>query len=491
MKYNYQTLNQLFERQVELNPENIAASDNVCRLTYGELNSRSNHVAHYLISEGIKPEMFVGIVMDHTVDMLVAIMSVIKSGGAYVILEPDFPPERIAFILEETGAKKVFTQKKYAHLFNNDKELITDMNMLSAYPDTNPDNGNTEQNTLYALYTSGSTGKPKGIIVEHRNVVNYVKAFRYEFAINSSDRMLQCSVCTFDIFVEELFPVLLNGGTLVIADKAQRDNPEKLVSLMHRENITIMSGFPYLLQDISSMKMPASLRLIITGGDVLKPQYIPALPAIEIYNTYGPSETTVCATYYNFRNGTTGRGSVPIGKPVYGVQVYIMDEDLKPVKDGEMGEICIAGKGVARGYINRPQETAHNFVVNPYNHKEMMFRSGDLGIRLPDGNIDFIRRKDAQVMIKGKRVEPLEVENILLHYDGIKLAVVQALTNDQGLHYLAAYYETNRNVDKNKLLVYLKHYLPEYMIPEHIVRLDTLPRTHNGKIDRNAITRMA
>lgn len=478
------TIGKRFERQVGETPDNIAVIDGAREMTYGELNRRANRAAAYLVSRGVGREKFVGVVMDHSLEMVVSILAVLKSGAAYVAMEPSFPRERINFILDETGVKFVFTQRRYASLFKEDVEPIFGSQGFEGFPDDDLEEECCGENAMYALYTSGTTGEPKGVIVEHRNVGNYVDAFHHEFGLTENDRMLQNSLCTFDIFTEELFPILLCGGALVIASKEESRNPPLLLDLIRARGVTVISGFPYLLRDIDKLPVPPCLRLAIGGGDVMHKEYVANLRhKVMVYNTYGPSETTVCATYYNYTAYGSGIDSIPIGKPIAGVEVYLLDENLVEVPRGEPGEICIAGAGVSRGYLNRPDETAKAFVRNPFDPAQRMYRSGDLGVMLPDGNIDFIKRNDGQVMIEGKRVEPLEVENLMSRLPGVDLAIVKAFTDKSSYHYLVAYYTGTALKEDIKLC--LREYLPEYMIPELFVHLKEMPLTLSGKVDRN------
>ena len=475
------TINILFERQAERTPGNIAVRHAGTGMSYGELNTLANRMAHCLLSHGVRPETFTGIVADHSPQMIAAILGVIKSGAAYVAAEPDFPRERIAFMLEETRAGVVFTERKYAEVLPGWIKPVFIDDDFHEFPGHNPSPDITDTNVLYALYTSGTTGAPKGVVIEHRNVANYVRAFTGEFGMNETDKMLQCSVCTFDIFVEELYPVLLCGGTLVVASRRERSNARLLAGLMECEKVTVVSGFPYLLQELDKIGIPSALRVAISGGDVLRGEYVENLiKKVPVYNTYGPSETTVCATYYRYTGETTSRGSVPIGCAIAGVGVCILDEKLQPVKQGHKGEICITGAGVGRGYLHRPVETSRAFIERD---GARMYLTGDMGVELPDGNIDFISRKDRQVMIWGKRVEPSEVESVMSRLDGVDMAAVKSFPDTEGNNRLAAYYAGAKTIGGHRWREYLGKYLPEYMIPEYFIRLEAMPRTTNGKID--------
>ncbi|MDE5594111.1 MAG: AMP-binding protein, partial [Muribaculaceae bacterium] len=293
----------------------------------------------------------------------------------------------------------------------------------------------------YVLYTSGTSGKPKGVVVENHSVVNYAEAFEAEFHTGPGDIMLQYSVCSFDIFVEEVYTTLLNGAAVCIPSAAVHNGSlQGLMKFVDRHKVTIVDGFPYLLAEMNKLpEIPKSVKLIISGGDVIRASYITNLrdKGIKIYNTYGPSETTVCSNYYRVDNAEPLEdGTYPVGKAVKGVSVKIMDKNLKELQKGQTGEICIFGEGVSRGYLGNPPEQK-NFVTLPDGTR--LYRSGDLGYELPDGNLAFLHRRDDQVMILGKRVEPEEVENVLNTCPEVERGVVRAFLDENGLHYLTAY----------------------------------------------------
>lgn len=453
----------LFEAQVRANPDAVAVRHNGASTTYRSLNAAANRLARRLLAAGVQPEEVVGIVADHSERMAAAILAAIKSGAAYAAMEPDFPRERIAFVLGETLARFVLCDRAHATLL---PEGVTPIFLEDDFAEFSAENPAVEAisgtSALYVLYTSGTTGTPKGVVIEHRNVANYVRAFAQEFGLTPRDRMLQCSVCTFDIFVEEFYPILLSGGTLVIASREERADAALLAELMRREEVTLASGFPYLWRELQEQALPASLRVAISGGDVLCPEHIAKIAQkIPVYNTYGPSETTVCATYYRY-NGETG--AIPIGKAIHGVRVDLSSD----------GQIVISGAGVGRGYLKRPAETAAAFTPKGY-------LTGDLGRRLPDGNIEFLGRKDRQVMIRGKRVEPAEVEGVMARAAGVERVAVQSLAPNV----LAAYW-VGEPVDWR---AYLSQYLTSYMIPAHFIRLEAMPLTLSGKVDYAALPR--
>lgn len=320
---------------------------------------------------------FIGIIMSHSIEMIAAMLAVLKSGTAYVPAEPSLPRERIDYMMKTAGVRLVITDEFCRDIAPKHAATFHDLS--------------TPRGVAYVLYTSGTTGRPKGVVVENHSVVNYAEAFEEEFHTAPGDVMLQYSICSFDIFVEEVFATLLNGATLAIPPKSVREGGiDALIDFCERHNVTEISGFPYLVADMNRhLRYPSRLRLLISGGDVVRDSYISRLRnrGFTIYNTYGPSETTVCATYYRIDNTPAlDDGTFPVGKPVKGVDVRILDKNRRELPDGAVGEIAISGTGVSRGYLGNPPEQA-NFATLADGTR--IYLSGDLGYRLPDGNIAF------------------------------------------------------------------------------------------------------
>ncbi len=465
------TIYSRFAGMVEQHPDIPAIIEESRTVSYRDLDRLVDRISGKFAGTR---DPFIGIVMSHGIEMIAAILAVLKSGAAYVPTEPSLPEDRINYMMKCAGVRLVITDG-----------YCRDLPAAKVQPDRSSADG-----AAYVLYTSGTSGRPKGVIVENRSVVNYAEAFEAEFHTAPGDVMLQYSVCAFDIFVEEVFTTLLNGATLAIPPKEIREGGiEELMDFCERHGVTEISGFPYLLADMNRHKRyPSRLRLLISGGDVVRESYITWLKkqGFVIYNTYGPSETTVCATFYRIDNSPAlDDGTYPVGKPVKGVEVMILDKKLREVPDGETGEICISGKGVARGYLCDPPEQS-NFITRQDGSR--MYRSGDLGYKLPDGNIAFLHRKDRQVMILGKRVEPDEVENILNESPCVERGVVRAFADEQGLAYLTAYIVLSHKYCKvSDIRRFLASRLADYMIPEYFVRMEELPLTPRGKIDNHAL----
>ncbi len=473
------TIYSLFEAQMNEKQNDIAIMDEERTLSGKAFLALIDTIGVKLPKDSHR----VGIIMDHSVEMIAAMFAVLKSGKTYVPVEPFFPQDRIAFMMQDAKADFILTNEAYT-------EKVPDLPYLILHRGMEIENAALEQmdspdGLAYILYTSGSTGKPKGVSVRNENVCHYIRAFQNEFHLTKQDRMLQYSVCSFDIFVEEVFASLCNGGSLAIPSEETKKDMTRLMDYVEEHQVTMISGFPYLLLEMNSLpKLPISLRLLISGGDVLRAAYITNLVGqVEIYNTYGPSETTVCASYYRCNDvEPLADGTYPVGKGVLGTTIEILDEHLEPVKNGEVGEICILGGGVSSGYIGNRKKENMAFVTRQDGTK--LYRSGDLGYFLPDGNIAFLHRMDTQVMILGKRVEPTEVEDVLCNCPEIKAACVRPYTDEQNLSYLVAYIVLNQEkANLSTLKKEMARFLPGYMIPEFFVRLQEMPLTVNGKVD--------
>lgn len=460
-----------FAHWAAIQPDAIAVTEDGRSATYRELDIMANAIMSKFFSKNYTA---IGIVMSHGIEMIAAILAILKSGAAYVPAEPSLPKERIDYMMLNAGAEFVITD-----------ECCRKLPAFSPLPDRSSSDG-----VAYVLYTSGTSGRPKGVVVENQSVVNYAEAFENEFHVAPGDVMLQYSVCSFDIFVEEVFTTLLNGATLAIPSKKIHDGSLRdLMAFCERHDVTEISGFPYLLADMNRYRLyPRKLRLLISGGDVLRSSYISWLKGNDfiIYNTYGPSETTVCATYYRVDNADPlDDGTYSIGKAVKGANVRILNDNLEDVPQGEPGEICITGEGVSKGYLGDPPEQ-ENFVKLKSGGR--MYRSGDLGYFLPDGNIVFLRRKDRQVMILGRRVEPEEVENVLNESPCVDRGIVRAFTDGHNLAYLTAYFvPSHKNCNISRIKRFLRSRLADFMVPEFFVKMGEIPLTRRGKVNDRAL----
>lgn len=469
------TIYSKFKKQVGLHPDSLAITVDGDSVTYSQLDLLIDAILAKFQGEGHK---FIGIKMNHGITQIAAMLAVLKSGAAYVPAEPFLPVSRIDYMMRTAGVTLIIDDE-YC------KNIDTSTLRNNGFHDQSSPAG-----VAYILYTSGTTGRPKGVIQENHSVVNYAEAFEAEMHTGPGDVMLQYSVCSFDIFVEEVFTTLLNGATLAIPSKEIHNGPlDSLMDFCTRHNVTILDGFPYFIADINERPelLPKQVNLIISGGDVIRASYITNLRnrGVRIYNTYGPSETCVCSNYYRVDNATPlADGTFLIGKAIKGVEVRILDEKYHEVPQGDVGEICIFGEGVNRGYVGNPPEQA-NFVT--LSDGTRFYRSGDLGYQLPDGNMAFLRRRDKQVMILGKRVEPEEVENVLNDCPEVERGIVRAFLDSTGLHYLAAYFVPRKGFSIHDIKQWLRDKLTDFMVPEFFVEMRKIPLTHRGKVDMAAL----
>ncbi len=471
-----------FMQVVRDNPRQPAVLENNRTLTFAELSGMADAIAN-TFPEDVRA---VGVVMTHRAEMIAALLAVLKCGAMFVPAEPTFPIGRIRYMMEEAKVDFVLTDLQFAAKLDGLPLEFTDCKICEAKAET-PGRvyPRAPQSLAYVLYTSGTTGRPKGVSVTNANVCHYARAFHGEFANGPGDRMLQYSVCSFDIFIEEVFASLLNGAAVAIPSDEDKADIRSLMAFVERHGVTMVSGFPYLLAEMNHLEsLPRSLRLLISGGDVLRGNYVDRLvDKVPVYNTYGPSETTVCAAYYRCSGGTVLEdGTYPIGRPVRGAAIRILDAEGNALPDGEAGEICIFGDGVSQGYIGDHAEENKAFVRLP--NGERMYRSGDLGYVLPDGNLAFLHRKDTQIMIYGKRVEIMEVESRLYQCSGVKQALVRAFTDEHGLSYMVAYIVPEReDLKVSEVREELSHNLVDFMIPEFFVKMPSIPLNTSGKPD--------
>ncbi len=476
------TIYSMFKDIVSAYPDMPAIIEDDRVLSFAEFSGMVDRIADTFPGEVHS----VGIVKRHRAELIASIFAVLKCGARYIPAEPDFPTGRIRDMMTEARVDFIMTEPSFLYKlegFPTRTGYERDYTAAAAAKErgtaADPDS------PAYVLYTSGTTGRPKGVCVRNRNVCNYVRAFEYEFHPHPGDIMLQYSVCSFDIFVEEVFASLLNGAALAIPSEEDKKNIQALMSFVARHGVTMISGFPYLLADMNHLaEIPPTLRLLVSGGDVLRARYVDnLLDRAAVYNTYGPSETTVCATYYRCTpDGVLEDGTYPIGKPVKGVQIRILDPEGDEVPAGESGEICILGEGVSMGYIGDHDEENEAFVHLP--EGGVMYRSGDLGYWLEDGNIAFLRRMDDQIMIYGKRVEIAEVESRLYQCNNVKQAVVRAQTDEEGLSHMVAYIVPDGpELNAAGIREELSENLTPFMIPELFVEISDIPLNANGKPD--------
>ncbi|MEC1551719.1 bacitracin non-ribosomal peptide synthetase BacA [Bacillus haynesii] len=475
-------IHQLFEEQAKRIPDHTAVVFEDQKLTYRQLNEKANQVARLLREKGVKPDTLVGIMMERSSDMITAILGVLKAGGAYLPIDPEYPLERMRYMAFDSQVKVIISDVPLGKgLTAESIELIhMDDERIAGQDRSDIDNVNQSGDLAYVIYTSGSTGKPKGVMIEHQSLINLCRWHQSCFEVGQNDNSSIYASISFDAFVWELFPYITAGATVHVLNQETRLDVEKLNRYFHDHHITI-SFLPTPVCEQFTALDNHSLRTLLTGGDKLN---VFKEKSYQIVNNYGPTENTVVATSFPIDKSYQ---NIPIGKPIDNVKVYILNKDLQLCPLGASGELCIAGEGLARGYVNRPELTREKFIENPFVPGERMYRTGDLAKMLPDGNIQFLGRVDQQVKIRGYRIEPGEIENQLLKYEKIEEAAVIAREDGDHDPYLCAYVKAKKEVEPEKIRAFLKKSLPDYMIPQHFVQLDRLPLTVNGKVDKKSL----
>jgi amino acid adenylation domain-containing protein len=484
-------IHQLFEAQAARTPGGTALVFGGERVTYGELNARANRLARHLRSLGVGPDVLVGVCMERTPEMIVALFAVLKAGGAYVPVDPAYPAERIAYMLEDTGAPVVLTQSRVADRLPSTRAavVLVDREEAAATGDkSNPGVAVSPENLAYAIYTSGSTGRPKGVAIEHRNTVIVLQWLRDSVSDEERASVLGSTSISFDVSIAEIFGTLCWGGTLVLVENAL-----SLANLPAGVEVVYASMVPSAAAELLRMgAIPPSVRTMNLGGEPLPnalAQGLYALGTVEkVGNLYGPTEDTTYSTYSVVEPGAE---KVYVGRPVANTQAYVLDRNLQPVPVGVPGELYLAGDGVTRGYLNRPALTAERYLPNPFGPAgSRMYRVGDLVRYLPDGTIEYLGRLDHQVKIRGFRIEIGEIEAALAAHPAVREAVVVAREDQPGDRRLAAYLVAADGAEvpgAGELRGWLKERLPEYMVPSAFVPLLALPLTPNGKVDRRAL----
>ncbi|MBB6498037.1 non-ribosomal peptide synthase/polyketide synthase [Pedobacter cryoconitis] len=495
-----QTLVDLFVQQAALRPESPALVFENRIWSYGELNERSGRLASYLRTKGVKADVLVPVYLERSAEMVVAILGIMKAGGAYVPLDTEYPAERISYILKDTAASIVVTTAdKVQHLsIITDVSLVSidgDAELIGAYPFSIPQGEVKPEDLAYVIYTSGSTGQPKGVMVEHAGMLNHLYAKINDLHLNSSSVVAFTASYTFDISVWQLFSALLCGGVTIIYPSQLILEPVALMEKIDQNGVTILELVPsYLtavLRENIAVKLEKLEYLLVTGEAVSQPllaQWFehPDYARIPVINAYGPTEASDDICHYVMEK-TPEQINIPLGSPIQNLQLYVFNNELNLCPVGVTGEICVAGIGVSRGYLNRPDLTAAKFITDPFHPENRMYRTGDLGRWLPDGNIEYLGRIDDQVKVRGFRIELGEIENVLQQYESISQAVVIVKADANGNKRLVAYLSAEAGYDKEIMLNWLKGLLPDYMVPSFFIKLAALPLTANGKIDKKAL----
>jgi amino acid adenylation domain-containing protein len=470
-------------------------------LSYEQLESRANRLAHYLRSLGVGPETIVAICLNRSIEFVVTALSVLKAGGAYLPLDPDSPADRLAFMLQDAEAQVLVTRQRKAVPAGGGSiggwrvvALDADESRIAAQPSATPPAASeaTEQDLAYVIYTSGSAGQPKGVAITHGSLLNLVYWHQRAFLVTCADRATHLANPGFDAAVWELWPHLASGAAVYLPDDSSRHSPEKLRDWLVAQGITISFVPTALAERMIFMEWPQEtrLRVLLTGADTLHCYPSPALP-FSLVNNYGPTECTVVATSGRVESTDGSEGLPSIGRPIDNVQIYILDENLRPVATGTPGELYIGGLGVARGYVNRPKMTAEKFFPDPFSDVPgaRLYKTGDRARHLPDGRIAFLGRVDDQIKIRGYRIEPDEIVHVLNGHPAVEASAVVAREDSPGEKYVVAYVVESytEELTSGMLRDFLKSRLPDYMIPAIFVRLDSLPLTARGKVDRAAL----
>jgi amino acid adenylation domain-containing protein len=482
------TMSQLFEEQVESTPEAIALTFENESVTYTELNRRSNQLAHYLQSLGVGPEVLVGVLLERSVDLIVTLLGILKAGSAYVPLDPQYPSERLGFILEDGGIQVLLTHERLLGLLPvSDVRTVCvdrDCEAIAAQGKTfNPETEVREHNLAYIIYTSGSTGRPKGVAIEHRSAVTFISWAAGVFGPEVLGGVLGSTSICFDLSVFEIFVPLTQGGKVILVKNALH-----LPLVPATQVVTLINTVPSAITELLRINaIPPSVKVVNLAGEALQSQLVQELyrqkTVEQVFNLYGPSEDTTYSTYTLCKNSSE---APTIGRPVANTQAYILNAGLEPVPVGVIGELYLGGDGLARGYLARPELTAERFLPDSFGWREggRLYRTGDLARLLPNGEIEFLGRGDQQIKLRGYRIELGEVEASLCELKGVRQAVALIKKDERGGKRLVAFVKADAGVSGHELRQVLRAKLPEYMVPQTVALTEEMPLLPNGKIDR-------
>ncbi|MEJ2633926.1 MAG: amino acid adenylation domain-containing protein, partial [Calditrichia bacterium] len=485
----------IFEEQVLKTPDKIALSHGTHEMTYLELNRQANKLACYLRKTGVGPESIVGLYIDRSMEMIIGILAILKAGGAYLPLDPHYPRQRLEYMIEDSGSTILLTTQELKEIASGYQCKVVcldlDASKLDSEDDNNPTANITSQNLAYIIYTSGSTGKPKGTMMEHHGIGNLIDNMRRDFRVSEESRHLQFASFSFDASIGEIFVTLLSGGTLVLADHETLMSTDDLFRLLNDQKITHVVMPPSLLAILPNAPLPYMKTVVSAGESCSREVARRWSKDYHFLNGYGPTETTVGCSWGILGQQSPEADSVPIGRAIDNVQIYLLDSYSNLVPPGVSGELCIGGAGLGRGYLNRPDLTAEKFIPNPFANTpgERLYRTGDLARYLPNGELEFEGRIDHQVKIRGFRVELGEIDLILRKHSQVKDVVITLSEDKQNSKVLLAFIITEEKefLNINGLRDYCRQHLPEYMIPSSFIRLEKFPLLPNGKVDRKAL----
>ncbi len=496
-------VHEIFECRVEEMPNETAITSGSNSLTYRELNKKSNQLARLMLKKGVRPGDIVGILLERSPEMIIGILAILKTGCAYLPLEPNHPRQRLELILKDSNTGFILTVSRLQEVISFEGVII-DIDQGSAYAGLEENNLGIScclEDMAYILYTSGSTGKPKGVMVEHKSVLNILRALQIQYPMEYGDVFLLKTSYTFDVSVTELFGWFFGRGRVAILEAGGEKDPEIITNAIIRNKITHINFVPSMLNVLlSSLEEPElakikTLRYVFSAGEALTPalvlKFYKYMEGVRLENLYGPTEATIYATGFSINRAYEGLKDIPIGKPLANIRAYILDKSLNLQPIGIPGELCLTGSCLARGYLNNTELTTEKFINTRVSGEEVLYRTGDLAVWTKDGNIVFRGRMDSQVKVRGYRIELGEIEQKLALHQAVEEAVVLADTDTEGSTYLCAYIVYNKSAEKPASLSELKQYLlselPEYMLPLQFVELEKMPLNSSGKIDRKAL----
>jgi iturin family lipopeptide synthetase A len=493
------TISELFEIQVEKTPKKTAITCGEEHISYKELNQKSNQLARILKKEGVKPDCIVGIMAERSIKFVIAILGIFKAGGAFLPIDPDYPLERVKYIVNDSDLCFILVNGSVSSDNVGTKTKIIDIDCIEGYCEDDFDlvNVNNMKDLAYVIYTSGSTGSPKGAMIEHSGMLNHIQAKITDLKMDSDSILAQNASQCFDISVWQTLTPLILGGKIVIIEEKVILNPSMFINKLVEENITILEVVPsYLNAIINNYNFNQNrfdkLKYLVVTGETLKStlvsKWYKRFPDIPILNAYGPTEASDDITHY-FVQRDFDMERIPIGKPIQNLQIYIVNDNRELCNIGEKGEIWVSGIGVGRGYINNLDKTKEVFINDYFSPREniRLYKTGDIGAWLPDGNIDFFGRKDNQVKVNGYRIELGEIENELVKHQLIEEAITIIFKGRNDSAYLCSYIVVNGEISESEIRSFLSRSLPDYMIPLVIIKLDMIPLLDNGKIDRKAL----
>jgi amino acid adenylation domain-containing protein len=486
------TFVQLFEAQASLRPDEIAVLCHSGQIKYKSLNEKANQLARVLGRRGVGSEVIVGIFLERSIEMMIGLLAIAKAGGAYVPLDPAYPMDRLEYMIDDAAPKMLLTRRSLADRLSPLRAEVmcidTDWAVVEREDTSDVESGIRPENLVYVIYTSGSSGRPKGVQVQHASLTNLILSMLREPGVDRQDVLLSLSSLSFDMVVPELFVPLAVGARVILVESRAARNPAQLAHIMRDHGVTVMQATPSTWRMLLDYGWTAPRGMkILSGAEALPVGVAERLIEVtgSLWNLYGPTETTVWSTLSCIQNANE---PLSIGRPIANTCVYILDEQLEPVPIGATGELYIGGMGLARGYLNAPARTAERFIASPFGPSGgRLYRTGDRGRYLETGEIEYLGRLDNQVKLRGFRIELGEIEELLRRQIAVLDAVVLLHEDEPGDQRLVAYIEGREDLSLQSLKLSLGQLLPDYMLPAAYVRLESIPRTVNGKVDRSSL----